>query len=91
MSGRSAAGVLLSIEERKRASQNQPMTEAEKEDFSRQMIQKYDGEAHPFYCGARLFNDRVLKFSEIRKWLAAAFEMSLLKPIGDPSFGNFRF
>jgi 3-methylcrotonyl-CoA carboxylase beta subunit len=67
------------------------MTESEKEDFSRQMIQKYDGEAHPFYCGARLLNDRVLKFSEIRNWLAAAFEISLLKPIGDPSFGNFRF
>ncbi|MEJ2657344.1 MAG: carboxyl transferase domain-containing protein [Desulfobacterales bacterium] len=91
MSGRSAAGVLLSIEERKRANQNQPMTESEKEDFSRQMIQKYDGEAHPFYCGARLLNDRVLKFSEIRNWLATAFEISLLKPIGDPSFGNFRF
>jgi 3-methylcrotonyl-CoA carboxylase beta subunit len=91
MSGRSAAGVLLSIEERKRAGRNQPMTESEKEEFSRQMIQKYDGEAHPFYCGARLLNDRVLKFSEIRHWLAAAFEISLLKPIGDPSFGNFRF
>ena len=91
MSGRSAAGVLLFIEERKRANQNRPMSNAEKEDFSRQMIQKYDGEAHPFYCGARLFNDRVLKFSEIRNWLATAFEISLLKPIGDPSFGNFRF
>ena len=91
MSGRSAAGVLLSIEERKRAKKNQPMTESEKEDFSRQMIQKYDGEAHPFFCGARLLNDRVLKFSEIRNWLTTAFEISLLRPIGDPSFGNFRF
>jgi len=91
MSGRSAAGVLLSIEERKRAAQQNPMTEAEKEAFSQEMIEKYDGEAHPFYCGARLFNDRVLKFSEIRDWLAMAFEVSLLKPIGEPSFGNFRF
>jgi 3-methylcrotonyl-CoA carboxylase beta subunit len=91
MSGRSAAGVLLSIEERKRASQNNPMSESEKENFSQHLIQKYDGEAHPFYCAARLLNDRVLKFSEIRDWLAIAFEISLLKPIGDPSFGNFRF
>lgn len=91
MSGRSAAGVLLSIEERKRAVQNKPMTDAEKEAFSRELIDKYDIEAHPFYCSARLLNDRVLKFSEIRDWLAVAFEISLLKPIGVPSFGNFRF
>ena len=45
------------------------------------MVEKYDGEAHPFFCGARLLNDRVLKFSEIRDWLAMAFEVSLLKPI----------
>ncbi len=55
------------------------------------MIDKYDGEAHPFYCGARLLSDRVLKFKEIRDWLGMAFEVSLLKPIGEPSFGNLRF
>jgi len=33
----------------------------------------------------------VLKFREIRDWLAMAFEVSLLTPIGPPSFGNFRF
>ena len=91
MSGKSAAGVLLSIEERKRSAQQNPMTVEEKDSFSQEMIKKYDGEAHPFYCGARLWNDRVLKFSEIRNWLAMGFEVSLLKPIGEPSFGNFRF
>jgi 3-methylcrotonyl-CoA carboxylase beta subunit len=91
MSGRSAAGVLLSIEERKREAKGKPMTEREKEDFRQKMIDKYDGEAHPFYCGARLLNDRVLKFSEIRDWLAMAFEVSLLKSVGEPSFGNLRF
>nr|MBC8360421.1 propionyl-CoA carboxylase [Candidatus Desulfatibia profunda] len=91
MSGRSAAGVLLSIEERKRSAQQYPMTVEEKQAFSQAMIDKYDGEAHPFYCGARLLNDRVLKFFEIRDWLAMGFEVGLLKPVGEPSFGNFRF
>jgi len=91
MSGRSAADVLLSIEERKRASSGSPMSEGEKQAFRQQMMDKYDGEAHPFYCGARLLNDRVLKFREIRDWLAMAFEVSLLQPIGPPSFGNLRF
>ncbi|MFK5953224.1 MAG: hypothetical protein QM498_09220 [Desulfobacterium sp.] len=67
------------------------MTEEEKEIFRQKMIDKYDGEAHPFYCGASILNDRVLKHSEIRDWLAMAFEVSLLKPIGEPSFGNVRF
>lgn len=91
MSGRSAADVLLSIEERKRASSGNPMSEGEKQAFRRQMMDKYDGEAHPFYCGARLLNDRVLKFREIRDWLAMAFEVSMLQPIGPPAFGNLRF
>ncbi len=91
MSGRSAAGVLLSIEEKKHESKGKPMTEVEKEAFRNKMIEKYDGEAHPFYCGARLLSDRVLKFKEVRDWLAMAFEVSLLKPIENPSFGNLRF
>ena len=91
MSGRSAGEVLLSIEERKRNSAGNPMTEEEKQAFRQQLIDKYDGEAHPFYCGARLLNDRVLKFREIRDWLAMAFEVSLLRPIGEPAFGNVRF
>ncbi len=91
MSGRSAAGVLLFIEQRKREARGNPMTEEEKEAFRQKMIEKYDGEAHPFYCGSRLLNDRVLKFLELREWLAMALEVSLLKPIGEPSFGNFRF
>lgn len=91
MSGRSAAGVLLSIEERKREARGKPMTAEEKQAFREMMIERYDGEAHPFYCGARILNDSVLKFSQVRDWLAMALEVSLLQPIGEPSFGNFRF
>ena len=91
MSGRSASSVLLSIEKRKKAAQGKEMSSEEIEKFQKDMIGKYDGEAHPFHCGARILNDRVLKFSEIRDWLAMAFEVSLLKEIGDPNFGNFRF
>lgn len=91
MSGRSAGEVLMSIEERKRAVSGDPMTEEEKQVFRQQMVDKYDGEAHPFYCAARLLTDRVLKLGEIRDWLAMAFEVSLLKPIGEPAFGNLRF
>ncbi len=91
MSGRSAGGVMLSIEEKNREIKGNPMSDEEKQAFHQRMVDKYDGEAHPFYCSARLLNDRVLKFSEIRNWLAMAFEVSLLSPIGEPRFGNVRF
>ncbi len=91
MSGRSAGGVLLSIEEAKRKAMGSSMTSEEINKFQQKMINKYDGEAHPFFCASRLLNDRVIKFGEIRDWLAMAFEVSLIKPIGDATFGNFRF
>ncbi len=91
MSGRSAAEVLLSIEARKRASSGNPMSDGEQQAFRQQMMDKYEGEAHPFYCGARILSDRVLKFREVREWLAVALEVSLLKPMEDPRFGNLRF
>jgi len=91
MSGRSAGGVLLSIEQAKAKARGTAMTLEEIDEFQQKMIDKYDGEAHPFFCASRLLNDRVLKFSEIRDWLAMAFEVSLVKPVGEPTFGNFRF
>ncbi|MFH2059337.1 MAG: carboxyl transferase domain-containing protein [Pseudomonadota bacterium] len=91
MSGKSAGGVLLSIEQAKRKAKGTPMTTEEVNEFQQKMIEKYDSEAHPFFCASRLLNDRVLKFCEIRDWLAMAFEVSLLTPIDEPNFGNFRF
>ncbi len=91
MSGRSAAEVLLSLEKRKRKSKGQEMNETEAASFRDDLLKKYEIEAHPFYCGARLFNDRVLCFGEIREALALALNLSLLKPIPDSTFGNFRF
>lgn len=91
MSGKSAAGVLLSIEQAKRNASGTPMTPDEIAQFQEKMIEKYEGEAHPFFCTSRLLNDGVIKFSEIREWLAMAFEVSLIKPVETPAFGNFRF
>ena len=48
-------------------------------------------EAHPFYTEARLYHDGTLPFKDCRNALATAFEVSLLKPIQDSHFGNFKF
>ncbi len=91
MSGKSAGEVLLALEDRKRAESGNAMSEEEKAAFKEEMVARYESEAHPFFCAARLFNDGVLKFNEIRDALAVAFEISLLKPIAESCFGGFRF
>jgi len=90
MSGQSAAYVLLTLEKGKRKHAGKEMTPQEEEAFRQKMMDKYDGEAHPFYCASRLLTDGVLRFSEIRDTLATAFEISLLNPIPDTILGNFR-
>jgi len=55
------------------------------------MVDKYSREAHPFFLEARLFQDGTLPFKDCRDALATAFEVSLLKPIEESSFGNFKF
>jgi 3-methylcrotonyl-CoA carboxylase beta subunit len=91
MSGQSAAYVLLTLEKRNRKIRGKTMSPEEEEEFRQKMMGKYDGEAHPFYCAARLFTDGVICFKDIRDVVATAFEISLLKPIPDTVFGNFRF
>ncbi len=90
MSGQSAAYVLLTLEKGKRKLAGKEMTPDEEEAFRQKMTEKYDGEAHPFYCASRLLTDGVLRFNEIRDTLAAAFEISLLTPVPDTILGNFR-
>ena len=91
MSGQSAAFVLLTLEKRNRKLKGQEMSPEEEEAFRQRMMDKYDGEAHPFYCSARLLTDGVIRFGDIRETLATAFEISLLKPVPDTVLGNFRF
>jgi 3-methylcrotonyl-CoA carboxylase beta subunit len=91
MSGQSAAFVLLTLEKRNRKLKGQEMSPEEEEAFRQRMMGKYDGEAHPFYCAARLFTDAVIRFQDIREALATALEISLLQPIPDTVLGNFHF
>ena len=91
MSGQSAAYVLLTLEKRNRKVRGKEMTPEEEEAFRGRMMEKYEGEAHPFYCAARLLTDGVIRFREIRETLATAFEISLLQPIPKTVLGNFHF
>ncbi|HRR48301.1 MAG TPA: carboxyl transferase domain-containing protein, partial [Syntrophales bacterium] len=91
MSGETAGFILTTLERINRKKRGEPMDEEAAQAFRQMMIDKYNREAHPFYMEARLFNDGTLPLKDCRDALALAFEVSLLQPIKESNFGNFKF
>lgn len=91
MSGRTAAFILTSIERRKAQESGREMDEKATAAFEKNMIERYEHEAHPFFTGSRLFHDGVITFKESRDVLARAFELALHRPVQDTAFGNLKF
>ena len=91
MSGATAAFILTSLERTNRKKRGEEMDEEAAGKFQQMMTDKYNRESHPFYMEARLFNDGTLPLKHCRDALALAFEVSLLQPIPESNFGNFKF
>ena len=91
MSGDTAGFILTSLERANRKKRGEAMDEEAAAKFRQMMIDKYNREAHPFYMESRLFNDGTLPLKDCRDALALAFEVSLLQPVRESNFGNFKF
>ena len=91
MSGRTAGYILTTLERANTKKRGQNEDEKKFQKFEQEMIDKYSREAHPFYTEARMYHDGTLPLNMCRDALATAFEVSLLKPIQQSSFGNFKF
>ena len=91
MSGRTAGFILTSIERANAKKQGREMNEKNFLEFEQKMVEKYSDESHPFFLEARLFQDGTLPLKDCRNALAAALEVSLLKPVQRSNFGNFKF
>ena len=91
MSGRTAAFILTVLERANAKKRGEEMDEEAEKKFEQSMIEKYLKEAHPFYTEARLYHDGTIPLKDSRDVLAEAFEVSLLKPIPESRFGNFKF
>lgn len=91
MSGRTAGKILTTLEKVNAKKIGKEMNDNELIEFEKMMIEKYSKEAHPFYTEARLYHDGTLPFKYCRDALATALEVSLLKPIKESNFGNFKF
>jgi acetyl-CoA carboxylase carboxyltransferase component len=91
MSGQTAGSILTTLERANLKKRGQEMDEDSANKFKQMMVDKYTQQAHPFYLETRLFHDGTIPFKDARNILANAFEISLLKPIQESRFGNFKF
>jgi acetyl-CoA carboxylase carboxyltransferase component len=76
MSGQSASKVLLQIEESKRKSAKQSLSENDRKTLLEEIEQKYAHSTSPYYAAARLWTDGVIDPVETRKHLSLGIEMA---------------
>ena len=91
MGGEQAAGVLSTIRNTNLQAKGQPeMTDEEKIEFERPILEKYEREGSAYYSTARLWDDGVLDPIHTREVLALGLEASLNAEIKESHFGVFR-
>lgn len=90
MGGEQAAHVLLTIKLKKLKEQGIELSEEEKQEMMKPILEKYEEEASPYYSTARLWDDGILDPLETRAALALGISMSLNAPIPDYRMGIFR-
>ncbi len=90
MGGEQAANVLLTVKLAGLKKKGKKMSEEEMNEFKKQIIERYEHEATPYYSTARIWGDGIIDPIETRDVLALGISMSLNAPIPDQSYGIFR-
>ena len=90
MGGEQAANVLLTVQEENRKRGGEPMTEGEREEFKRPILEKYEAEGSPYYSTARLWDDGVIDPADTRMVLALGLSAAANAPLEETKFGIFR-
>jgi acetyl-CoA carboxylase carboxyltransferase component len=90
MGGEQAANVLVSVKIKRLQEQGIEMSEEEKENLTKPILEKYEEQASPYFSTARLWDDGIVDPLETREALALGISMSLNAPIPDYKVGIFR-
>ncbi len=90
MGGEQAASVLLTVKLKRLEEEGKKMSEKEKEELMKPILETYDYEASPYFSTARIWDDGILDPVETREALALGISMSLNAPIPDYKVGIFR-
>jgi 3-methylcrotonyl-CoA carboxylase beta subunit len=90
MGGAQAANVLLTVQEDNLERESREMTDEEREDFKRPILEKYEEEGNPYHSTARLWDDGVIDPVDTRMVLALGLSAAANAPIEETRFGIFR-
>jgi 3-methylcrotonyl-CoA carboxylase beta subunit len=90
MGGTQAANVLLTVQEDILAREGKEMTEEEREEFKRPILEKYEREGNPYHSTARLWDDGVIDPVDTRMVLALGLSAAANAPIEETHYGVFR-
>jgi len=90
MGGAQAANVLLTVQEDNLAREGEEMTDKERDEFRRPILEKYEEEGNPFHSTARLWDDGVIDPVDTRTVLALGLCAAANAPPEETTFGVFR-
>jgi acetyl-CoA carboxylase carboxyltransferase component len=90
MGGAQAANVLLTVQEENLAREGAEMTDEEREEFRRPILEKYEEEGNPYHSTARLWDDGVIDPIDTRMVLALGLSAAANAPPEETTFGVFR-
>jgi 3-methylcrotonyl-CoA carboxylase beta subunit len=90
MGGAQAANVLLTVQEENLRREGAEMTDEEREEFRRPILEKYEREGNPYHSTARLWDDGVIDPLDTRMVLALGLSAAANAPAEETRFGIFR-
>ncbi|HEX4997055.1 MAG TPA: carboxyl transferase domain-containing protein [Terriglobia bacterium] len=90
MGGEQAAGVLLQVKLDQLQARGETLDTAERETFTRPILDQYAREASAYYSSARIWDDGVIDPVETRPTLALGLAAAAESADGDSRFGVFR-
>jgi 3-methylcrotonyl-CoA carboxylase beta subunit len=90
MGGEQAANVLAQVRRDSLAARGQEWPGEEEEAFKAPIRDQYDRQGHPYFAGARLWDDGLVDPKDARMTLALGISAALNAPIEKTRFGIFR-
>jgi acetyl-CoA carboxylase carboxyltransferase component len=90
MGGAQAANVLLTVQEENKKREGEDMSDEEREEFRKPILDKYEAEGNPYHSTARLWDDGVIDPVDTRMVLALGLSAAANAPPEETKYGVFR-
>ncbi len=90
MGGEQAANVLLTVKMDQMKRKGKTLSEKEKDEIVRPILEKYDREGSAYYSTARLWDDGIIDPKDTRMVLGLAISAALNSEIPESKYGVFR-